>query len=693
SILPGDFNYCLLKKKTNNFSQILTTNGFTQLINKPTRVTSTTESLIDHIYTNNKDKISQSGVIESGISDHFITFCTRKTTREILGKHTKIKMKSMKDYSKESYVDMLKELDWSTIYQERDVDIALEKFNTMITQVMDDVAPEKEIRIKGSTEPWIDAEVLELIRERDRALFISNRNKSNPYLKSKYKELRNKAVKLNRQKKSIHFCNKVEEHKDNPKKIWKQFKTLGYSNKNLEKSGIVLEIDNEKCFDPLKVVSEINNYFLTVAASLVSKLPVIDKNFDVESLNFKNYYRNKGVIPKSYKISRVSENFIQKELNKINPTKSTGIDGIKPIFLKDGAEVIKGAVTHIINLSIESGKVPELHKYAIVKPLHKKNSRLEVGNYRPVSILCILSKILEKAIHVQLEKHLKDQNLLYEFQSGFRKSYSTDTCLINLMDHIKMLNSQDLFAGMVLMDLQKAFDTVDHDILCKKLEAMGLDFTKWFESYLKNRKQKVVANETSSEAGVVTCGVPQGSILGPLLFLCYVNDMPMSVKCKLLLYADDSALIISGSDPKVIAENLSKELESCRQWLIDNKLSLHLGKTEAIIFGSKRKLSKIKSFEVKSGDVVINNVNKVKYLGLQIDNTLAGENIVMSIVKKVNSRLKFLYRYSDRLNFAARKTLCTALIQCHFDYSCSSWYPSLGKTLKKKTASCPKQND
>ncbi|CAL4073198.1 unnamed protein product [Meganyctiphanes norvegica] len=113
------------------------------------------------------------------------------------------------------------------------------------------------------------------------------------------------------------------------------------------------------------------------------------------------------------------------------------------------------------------------------------------------------------------------------------------------MDHIKMLNSQNLFAGMVLMDLQKAFDTVDHDILCKKLEAMGLDFTKWFQSYLKNRKQKVVANDTSSEAGVVTCGVPQGSILGPLLFLCYVNDMPMSVKCKLLLYADDSALIIS----------------------------------------------------------------------------------------------------------------------------------------------------
>ncbi|CAL4069797.1 unnamed protein product, partial [Meganyctiphanes norvegica] len=139
--------------------------------------------------------------------------------------------------------------------------------------------------------------------------------------------------------------------------------------------------------------------------------------------------------------------------------------------------------------------------------------------------------------------------------------------------------SKGKYVGMVLLDLQKAFDTVDHEILCKKLEGMGIDFTEWFKSYLGGRQQVVVANETTSEPGIVSCGVPQGSILGPLLFLCYVNDMPMSVKCKLLLYADDSALIVSGSDPRAIASLLSKELESCRQWLMDNKLSLHLGKT------------------------------------------------------------------------------------------------------------------
>ena len=145
----------------------------------------------------------------------------------------------------------------------------------------------------------------------------------------------------------------------------------------------------------------------------------------------------------------------------------------------------------------------------------------------------------------------------------------------------------------------------------------------------------VVVNDVSSEIGTVTCGVPQGSILGPLLFLCYVNDMPISLKCKLLLYADDSALIVSGSDPKKIADDLSRELESCRQWLIDNKLSLHLGKTEAILFGSKRKLKRVNSFAVRCGEIKVTNVKSVKYLGLQIDNDLSGKSVLEDIIKKM----------------------------------------------------------
>ena len=195
-----------------------------------------------------------------------------------------------------------------------------------------DVAPEKEIRIKGNTEPWIDEESLELIRQRDRALFKSNQNKSDYRLKTKFRELRNKATRVNRKKKAKHFQKKVEENKDNPKKIWDELKTLGYSNKSREKQSIVLEVDNEKIFDDTKVASVINNYYLNVAASLVLKLPIIDKIYDVGSNIFKNYYLGKGVLPNKFKLKCVSESFVLNELKKINPSKVWVLMALKVYF-------------------------------------------------------------------------------------------------------------------------------------------------------------------------------------------------------------------------------------------------------------------------------------------------------------------------------------------------------------------------
>ena len=185
-----------------------------------------------------------------------------------------------------------------------------------------------------------------------------------------------------------------------------------------------------------------------------------------------------------------------------------------------------------------------------------------------------------------LNLFLVKNNLLYELQSGFRSRYSTDTCLIHLIDHIKAQTAKGLFTGMVLLDLQKAFDTVDHEILCEKLSTVGVESISWFKSYLTSRQQIVNINGVDSELCNVTCGVPQGSLLGPLLFLVYVNDMQISIDpdCKVLLYADDSAILFSHKDPRVISDKLSTVMESCQDWLVDDKLSLHLGKTESIIF-------------------------------------------------------------------------------------------------------------
>ena len=215
---------------------------------------------------------------------------------------------------------------------------------------------------------------------------------------------------------------------------------------------------------------------------------------------------------------------------------------------------------------------------------------------------------------------------------------------------------------------------------------MGIKSTKWFESYLSNRSQLVNVGKINSDTAAVTCGVPEGSIFGPLLFLCYVNDMVISIDpdCKLLLYADDSSILFSHRNPDQIANKLGKVLESCSDWLVDNKLSLHLSKTECILFGSKRKLNKVKDFKVACYDHKIEPITSVKYLSLNIDNFLSGELVVNNILSKVNARLKFMYRHGNRLSLRTRKNFCSVLILCHFDYSCSSWHDGLTKGLKRK---------
>ena len=298
--------------------------------------------------------------------------------------------------------------------------------------------------------------------------------------------------------------------------------------------------------------------------------------------------------------------------------------------------------------------------------------------------------MFERIIYDQLSEYLKSKNLIYDLQSGFRPGFSTDTTLTYLTDYIRKEMDRGSLTGMVMLDLQKAFDTVDHSILLSKLTAIGLDPTSvsWLESYLSDRSQSVDVGGTRSDPKPISCGVPQGSILGPLLFLIYVNDMQASVKCKLLLYTDDSALLVSGENVSEIQKVLSQELKSVCEWLVDNKLSIHLGKTETISFGSSRKLSRTEELKVTCNRVSITPKTSVGYLGAEIDQNVSGEAIASKVLSKVNGRLKFLIRKSKFLDLKTRISVVNAIIQCHFDYACSSWFSGLSASTKSKLQIC-----
>ena len=235
--------------------------------------------------------------------------------------------------------------------------------------------------------------------------------------------------------------------------------------------------------------------------------------------------------------------------------------------------------------------------------------------------------------------YLEKKGIIFDYQSGFRSGFSTDTCLINLSDHVRSEISKGNFVGMVMIDLRKAFDTVDFDVLLAKLKVMGVKNTDWFRSYLTGRRQCVNVGGVESSFLDMECGVPQGSILGPILFLCYINDMSASLDCRLSLYADDSTLIASGKSVDSLSSFLTHQLESCSKWLVDNKLSLHVDKCESIIFGSKRKIKQCENFAVTCFGTPVRRVSSVKYLGVMLDENLDGEAHACGIIKKVSSRL------------------------------------------------------
>ena len=469
------------------------------------------------------------------------------------------------------------------------------------------------------------------------------------------------------------------------KNFGKPLKKLGLPTKSSPITNTCLKENGKFIFNPKHKADIFKDFFSNLANNLVSKLPVAPNKFG--KTFFSSYYERFN-IESDHELQPVDEITIVELLKNLKPSKAPGMDSITGRFLRDGAAVLALPISQLCNLSISSSTFPNSCKMAKLKPIFKKGSKTDPQNYRPISLLPIISKVIEKVIHDQTNRFLTKNNILYKFQSGFRRNHSTDSCLSYLNDKILKGFDSGLLTGMILIDLQKAFDTIDHGVLLDKM--IHLRFKKqtisWFRSYLANRTFKVNINEAFSNNGELICGVPQGSILGPLLFLLYVNDMPQSVDSDLFLYADDSCLVFQHKDVKEIEKQLNKDFANLCDWFVDNKLSIHFGddKTKSILFASKMKVKKVEKLDITYNNIKIRQPLKVTYLGCIFDDTLNGESMALHVINKVNSKLKFLYRKKKFLSPALRRLLCNALIQPHFDYACSAWYPSLNKALKNK---------
>ena len=297
-----------------------------------------------------------------------------------------------------------------------------------------------------------------------------------------------------------------------------------------------------------------------------------------------------------------------------------------------------------------------------------------------------ISKIIERVIHDQTNAFLSDENILYNYQSSFRGNHSTNLCWSFSTDKTLKEFEEGLVTGMILTDLQKAFDTIDHEILLLKCKAIKFSGSaiKWFKSYLSERISLVNIENKLSDFGEIPCGVPQGSILGPLLFLIYVNDVPQAVSSTLLLYADDSCILYQHKDVVQIEKRLNEDFENLCDWFADNKLSIHFGedKTKSILFVSNRRVNNIRQLNIKYKGINIKQHSEVTYLGCVLDKTMSREPMALKITNKIYSKLNFFYRKNRFLSPGLRRMLCNALIQSQCYYACPVWYPN--QTKKRK---------
>ena len=638
----GDFNIDLMNfencTNSNEFLELTSTNSLMPLILKPTRITPQSKTLIDNIFTNVL-KPHTSGNLTCSISDHLPQFAIIDLTPKKFQKEKELKYRrSYKNFDNEKFILDFLDNDWEQLLQLDKIDpnLSTSTLVEVTSKILDIHAPLKQQKQKQkfvNKKPWITPAILVSVQSKQwhYKKFIREKVSSKKQeLHEKFKKYRNALVKIVRTSKKNYYRTYFQDHKNNIKLAWKGIKELiclKPSNSDKPKS---LYINGEDISDPQTIADTFNRYFGTIAENTKNKI--------VDSTTPYSYFL-KNPNPKSLFLTPSTATEIGEIIVSLKNNKATGPGSIPTNILKLLSPTLSPLISKIINISFSTGIFPDCLKFANIVPVHKKGLKVLVENYRPISLLSNIGKIFEKTIYARISSFLAENKSLYKWQFGFRTKHNTNHALVQITESIRNALDNKKIACGVFVDLQKAFDTVEHSILLKKLEHYGIRgvVNNLLQTYLQTRYHSVEINNRMSKNILIKHGVPQGSVLGPLLFLIYINDLHNAIAhSKVFHFADDTSLIYPNTSLKMINKHVNHDLSLLSNWLRSNKISLNVNKTEIILFRSMQKGIIHKKLNFRLSGQKITPTNSVRYLGVVLDEHLTWDNHIKTLLPKLS---------------------------------------------------------
>lgn len=674
NFIIGDINIDILSEKNEgNIQEYLNTlseAGYKSLINKHTRVKNNSKTCIDHIFMkSNINTNSTSMVFRSNITDHYsiINSCTIQDTTENL--------KENKDILRINYKKVntkLSEIDFKSKFEKMNTEEATNYFIKELKAAIQSSSHVVKLeKTQSKRKPWITAGLIQSVNTKQQLFLASKKNPNDTEAKSRYQKYRNKLTSIITITKNNYFKKAVNKDKST-KNMWNVVNSL---TSNTIKTNTIKQIKNPNTgsltSDNKQIADIFNNHYANIGQSMAAKIKNSSGNTSYETR-----YSN----PNSIFLSPTDDNEIKKNIHELKPKKSPGKDGITGEMLKSCSKTVISPLTLLINKVIETGQYPTALKSAIIKPLFKSGDKNLPENYRPISLISVIAKIVEKVLNERLQNFIKKYKLISDKQYGFQEGKSTQDAIINLTQEIYQGLDEGKPSLCVFIDLAKAFDTVNHEQLLETLHNMGIRGKAYeiFRNYLANRPQYVRIGNRLSEVQMVGCGVPQGTVLGPVLFTIYVNELlELQTKGKIIAYADDTAIYYKSNNWNNLKQMVEEDIAQLKCWFDKKLLTVNYNKTKYIPFTCyKNNLPLFKTLNIKKAqhqDIEIEQQLSIKYLGIYIDCHLRWNIHIDKLVKKLRSLLFRIKTLKQFLDIHHLKTVYYALIESQIQYGIVAW--------------------